>query len=415
MVDSSMSSILPYSKTLTLADLFYYSEKDRMSKRKTEGKEERKIDMLIDQITEILLKLPTNSLLRFKCVSKSWYSTINGAPFVKLHFSKGARGLIFNFGRALVHVESSCAFDEAKKMDISIKGHASYQEYKVVSSCHGFLCVFMLNKKVEIRTLYVYNPVTKESMELPTLPFSLKSVGWIGFGIHPSTRECKVVVVTYLLYAEMHTLGTDSWRRIHMIESNIMCRVPFHPWISVLPKPLTVLVNGVFHWIVTTTNQTKPITIVSFDLGDEGFKVIPYPDDICLEEKKPSLGVLGGCLSIFNFGSKMGTEVWVMKEYNVKRSWTKVYNIPWVVKKFNPCIFRPLCLWKKDEIIMAYEIDKVICYNPMTGRVRSENIHCNGRSYKLRDYWNFDAINHVESIVSLDMITHAFESLSSVY
>ncbi|CAI9772219.1 unnamed protein product [Fraxinus pennsylvanica] len=41
-----------------------------------------------DVIIEILSRLPVKSLLRFKCVCKSWLSTIAGCSFVYEHFNK---------------------------------------------------------------------------------------------------------------------------------------------------------------------------------------------------------------------------------------------------------------------------------------------------------------------------------------
>ena len=48
-------------------------------------KEEEIVEMISDILILILLRLPVKSLLRFKCVSKFWYSLITSDRFVKMH------------------------------------------------------------------------------------------------------------------------------------------------------------------------------------------------------------------------------------------------------------------------------------------------------------------------------------------
>ena len=48
-----------------------------------------------------------------------------------------------------------------------------------------------------------------------------------------------------------------------------------------------------------------------------------------------NLGVLGGCLAICEDPSndRWCFHIWVMKDYGVQASWTKAYNIEFMVRK----------------------------------------------------------------------------------
>ncbi|XP_026391847.1 F-box/kelch-repeat protein At3g06240-like [Papaver somniferum] len=88
-----------------------------------------------------------------------------------------------------------------------------------------------------------------------------------------------------------------------------------------------VLLNGIFHWVESPTYYSGlPRGIASFDLVSETFKEIQLPQEL-LDRRKFSvlnLWLFEGCLYLIGSMYMVGVEVWTMKQYGVKESWTKM-------------------------------------------------------------------------------------------
>ncbi|CAL2227861.1 unnamed protein product [Prunus armeniaca] len=105
------------------------------------------------------------------------------------------------------------------------------------------------------------------------------------------------------------TVGSGGWRNV----GNFVYPFPFGY------QSCGIFHNGFLHWISQCGDNSA--LICAFDLESERFQELLLPP--CSWEKLLiSLGVLKGWLSIF-FPSKGNINVWVMKDYGVKESWTK--------------------------------------------------------------------------------------------
>ncbi|XP_026386373.1 uncharacterized protein LOC113281760 [Papaver somniferum] len=93
-----------------------------------------------------------------------------------------------------------------------------------------------------------------------------------------------------------------------------------------------IFVRGAFHWKgMRLPSETS--CIVSFGIHEENFNevvVVPQIFDDYANNAPMRLGVLGGCLCIIRSYAGVNIDVWVMKDYNVIESWTKlfVFQIP---------------------------------------------------------------------------------------
>ncbi|XP_028069126.1 F-box protein CPR1-like isoform X4 [Camellia sinensis] len=72
--------------------------------------------------------------------------------------------------------------------------------------------------------------------------------------------------------------------------------------------------------------EDGPHALIAFDLGAEEYRMVSLPEcgavDFYLKFE-----VLNGCLCVRHYYLKKGVDLWVMKEYGVKESWTKLICI----------------------------------------------------------------------------------------
>ncbi|OVA20844.1 F-box associated domain [Macleaya cordata] len=156
----------------------------------------------------------------------------------------------------------------------------------------------------------------------------------------------------------VHKLGSNSWKRIKFIPYN------FFTYGGVIG----VLVNGALHWIASRHVEGSEASkvIVSFDIGDEIFHELPLPNGLD-DKMEINVGVLGGGLCLLGNLYKVCVDVWVMKDYGVIESWTKLFTIP----HHRTCIhyLRPIQSFKYGEILFEVRLLKkgniaLVSYDP---------------------------------------------------
>ncbi|KAF7831432.1 F-box protein interaction domain protein [Senna tora] len=148
-------------------------------------------------------------------------------------------------------------------------------KFDVLNSCKGLLC---LCGPMDRNPLVVCNPVTGEFIRLPEGSKIFREAIDCGFGYHEKTREFKVIRVfnsfardpqnaKNWLYngrvAEMHTLGTGSWKNVGI------GTVPYK-----LEFPTSL--NGALHWL-PPFNYGYEELVVRFNFELERFEEFPCP------------------------------------------------------------------------------------------------------------------------------------------
>lgn len=347
----------------------------------------------IEIITEILSRLPVKVLGRFTSVSRSWYSLITSKFFINKHlksysmplanklYSSGSSSSEIPFSHVLLipnvikELEShsyslfcDSTFDSYGSSDIPMLYHWLEILY-IGNSCNGIIC-FSDQKAFFGRKVYLFNPVIRRMKLISHNCFAdamfdrNKVFCKLGFGFCECTNDYKVVRIHYVKDEEMKMLGNvapevevyslnaNNWRRI---KANVKCIVNY--W--------SVSSNGTIHWLARKKNEQVFDSIMSFDVAHELFCEIELPVE-CHSIKDGTLLVFKGLLAIFKDGISMREEeefkcyeLWVMKEYNVAKSWTILS-----VLETQESVVKVFGLTKSGKIVMQMYGDKLAAWEP---------------------------------------------------
>jgi F-box interacting protein len=254
---------------------------------------------------------------------------------------------------------------------------------RIVASCDGILCSTVLLYNGSI-TVVLWNPSIRKYNILPPLG---KKLGTrynyfqmeYGFGYDNITDNYKVVAVSmYKCYSSgilktqsqvnVLTFGTTSWRLID--------EFPFGSF-GEFSDAEGKFVSGTINWLVFKRDSTLQ-HIISLDLGTESYQEIlqpEYGEQGVKMVRISTLGVLRDCLCILR-----GRDIWLMKEYGNRDSWTKFATVPhlgW----YNYYLEDVLCISEDDHVLLKfkamYEL-KLAVYDSVNRTLKSLDIKTKG-------------------------------------
>ncbi|MED6227480.1 hypothetical protein PIB30_114000, partial [Stylosanthes scabra] len=181
----------------------------------------------------------------------------------------------------------------------------------------------------------------------PTAPYWTGFDGpncfWGGLGYDETTDDF-LVVVGWRSSGNKNqwhyfSVRTNSWKEIEV------SHLPPH-------EPNTycaVFCNGAIHWLAWKGPDVG-ITIVAFDVARKHLSMMSLPM-VSLRDiqgcPKRMLNLFGGCLGISYRTKDRKAGLWVMKEYNVESSWTKLN----VVLPGDDVIYFLLCFTNGGEFV----------------------------------------------------------------
>ncbi|KAK6156411.1 hypothetical protein DH2020_010659 [Rehmannia glutinosa] len=331
-------------------------------------------------IEEILSRLPVKSLLKFRCVSKSWRSLIGSKRFIKTHLQNSTNNASFthhrivfldSYPQTLRHASLRSLLNEPV-IDTLAFDYPMYtldDPIRLVGCCDGLISILMGQ-----RQFFLWNPSTRTYKALPDVDEGFKHpyVTQCGFGFDESNSDYKAV-------GKIYSLKTNSWKTLMGLD------------VDSFVEEGGKLVSGKLHWERKSDLNNRIWDIVSFDLKSEVYGIVDQPN---YREGKyhPSLGVLGGCICVLCDYKKICVDVWVMKEYGVRESWVKVLVVPY------PCDHRiarfstPFFIGSQGEILFMYGLSFAVYYPKDKIFRRHRRIH----------FAPFSEANvYVESLVSL--------------
>ncbi|XP_071703541.1 F-box/kelch-repeat protein At3g06240-like [Rutidosis leptorrhynchoides] len=281
-------------------------------------------------ITEILYRLPSKSIGRFRCVSKEWLSLLSSPQFIKTHQNTLNRNYLFYHQTWLTDGSYFIPFhyhEEEKEESVPIKLQLLLPDANPIiidGSCNGLILLSAFRDDSDHETLVVLNPTTREFVEFPDCDLEghqIVSCIMRGLGYDSVTDDYKVVTINHLvnlngadiMCVHVYSLRKNTWTRVMDYPNKYF---PFN-------IKSTALVNGSFHWVATKfSDHTK--VIFAFSLADENFSEVPLPTTLCNGNDVDifcRLSVVDEKLAIF---SGLDAKVWLMNEYGVKRSWTTI-------------------------------------------------------------------------------------------
>ncbi|OMP08780.1 hypothetical protein COLO4_06128 [Corchorus olitorius] len=281
----------------------------------------------LDIITDILCRLPVEELLRFRSVSKPWCSLIDSPNFIKLHLShslKTQTNLSLILKDSDFYSVNLDSLQTAQKINHAPDG----KQTQILGSCNGLLALLNPNDKI---------------------------VQFLGKGDESFSSEVKV-----------YSLKTNSWRRVKDF-----------PFCVKYEGDPGILVSNALHWVASKKSGFLGKSfVVAFDLGTEDYHRVHLPDFLD-EGIQLDVAVFQDCL-IVNHWEIFSVDIWMMKKYGVKESWTKfvtLENFGQTIPSFHLAL--PLAYSERgDQVLLKLNMDcdKLFWYDLARKRVKHVTI-----------------------------------------
>ena len=362
-------------------------------------------------VLEILQRLPVKSLIRFRCVSKSWNSLITTSAFIKSHLTrslpKSSNKLIVRHCVDSPHVEhyklidnnNDSPSDQIQHIDFPLTSRR-INHFLLIGSANGLFSLFEQDRFV------LWNPSIRKFITLPKPCITVKKYGLVtcrsAFGFDPRTNDYKVVRIAFqcrtntseeakIPLVEVYSLSEGSWR-ITSAGDSFSPRISFDDW-----RQPSASLNGAVHFVTKDRDNKWCPLVSSFDLGDEVFREMSVPNGALTGIDYFHTSVIGGSLSLLCHDTHKNTvnkfcSIWVMKEYGVVDSWTKLFAV-----NLNGGLLRVLGLQKNGNILVEAKLPHylgIASYVPKSEQIK--NLGIGGRPY----YFCVD--NYMENLVLLD-------------
>jgi F-box interacting protein len=234
--------------------------------------------------------------------------------------------------------------------------------FDIISSCRGFIFLHHSSK------FQLWNPSTGAFRQIPLSPNELNEDNLCylyGFGYDQLKDDYLVVSVSINDFddgyssLEFFSLKDNMWREIEG------SRFPYtqSTWIDDLPR-VGSLFNGNIHWLAENIESWDNV-ILAFDITERKLVEMPYPDGIECEIERDEdcdLCVFGEFLSLWAIDyHNSRVEIWVMREYKVHSSWTKILFLP--INDISIEYVSLICSTKSGNIVVADDTELAMYNN----------------------------------------------------
>ncbi|XP_050374662.1 F-box protein At3g07870 [Argentina anserina] len=351
-------------------------------------------------VVDILSRLSIKTLYSCRSVCKDWLRIIHGSEFAQLHLRRSPISILvktfpkIRANRKLDLIQIAGSRMRVERMRFSDDNNVLpvWPVYMVelINSCNGLLCI---RKVTDYDSLHVCNPILGEYIRI-AFPDRSTCTDFIALGFSTRTNEYKILHTHYCsnygTYDLIYTIGTGVWRRIGKRPSRSRVgRIPFNSFL-----------HGALHWFPCHNPHQG---IECFDFEREEFRQLLLPfgfkryDGASYYKRYDGLrlGVLKDCLFLCVFEGDDGkSDVWLMKNYGVQESWTKVLVIevrehlhPKTIYRDMRYAYEPI-LFLSDVEMLIMSCDRlVVRYNLVTKCVERTRIVQTESQFQACDYY----------------------------
>ncbi|MFS8003342.1 putative F-box domain-containing protein [Helianthus anomalus] len=345
---------------------------DRLAKK-------AKISVPIEIVEDILSRLPVESILRFRSVSKPWLSRISDPSFTKLHSTRSTRTALFisayDLSTRQHHILSAATHGGPVTHLFTVDDVSGYH-ITAAQHLNGLVLITTPKSPSIYPYAYVVNPSTRKVLSLPHPDPSylddLDDITSYSFGFDESTNEHKVFMIRKLreptrFEIMIFSLSTRSWRKIDAEPP-----IGFSWDDMYFGHNPSVCVNSVIHLVFPDGLWSH---ILAFDLTTEVFSVINFPQGALLDDYGlPSIIKTKGCIGIFRrMVENNEIHVWILQDYE-NRVWVKeIFHTEPLTRKY---MCYPEDFVNTDEIMgfpskLSENVMSVPVYNRKSGCFKS--------------------------------------------
>ncbi|XVF46359.1 hypothetical protein PTKIN_Ptkin03bG0020700 [Pterospermum kingtungense] len=336
-----------------------------------------------DILTEILLKLPVKSIIRFKCVAQTWCHLFRNPRFISQHLSiskKNKRLVVYhltgnndNFVMRLF-VHQALVFYH----DLHLPSHFASIDFLEFYVDNGLFCLHDPQNSV----LALWNPATREFKILPECNQNIRPnestyfVGTLGFGLDPLSNDYKVVYIQKYLDSQtdieepahyaIYSMSSGSWREFKDED------VEFLRDYEVCGNNNNACLNGVYYWHTykyINSSFNFVFKVLAFDLSTEVFQLIDSP----FPERCGHLLPLHDRIAIWDTDSvvdmEISNEVWVLNDDG--RHWAKVLKIEIAVLQ----VHKMFGFWKNGKVLVESVTGQLVLYDLEKEEAKEVCIH----------------------------------------
>ncbi|PWA58284.1 F-box domain-containing protein [Artemisia annua] len=285
-------------------------------------------------IHSIFLRVPTETLLRLKCLSKYWNRVISDPKFMKSR----SRRMILPPVLPLHAIDNSIQGNDM--CHSMVKLHCPFlnlfDEVEYIVGTFNGIVLLVIRKENRLNEMILYNPVSTAFKVVPHPQGSHFTNHYVyGFGYGTTLDDLKIVriAVSGIHSYDIFSLKNESWSS----RSKLIGKYHFYHYSG-------TFVNGFLYWVAGKESHWP--LIVALDIKEKVFSEILIPSGC----KWRRLGTFNGRLCMICIQAN-DVELWVMNEHGFGKSWLR------------KCSSDRASLGGYDNLVCVLDDGKLLCLN----------------------------------------------------